>query len=524
MGISNEYWTKVPQDPDPTAYHVRDGVAIEDDMALRALLPHIRPKRGRKRPEDSETPVSAQRPRLSPPSALDDQRTAPWPVLGDPHLSVQSEVPRSAHPGQGPNDGSQTPFSRWPSSAITPTTGNAFWGDASEPQSAITPTQSKAGRQRRGAKNVSSAWKPGGLDSGGKTRGRPPRNRTPIDGPGLSFQPYDPMQTTATQTTSATLATDNTGTQHSQSTDQGFAQPSLSGQPPTLDRTTSAPVPGALQRNRSSSGSQRPGRPSISLQVPDRPGGNVRLATPPPAVVINGQEGNQGPMGQPSARAAGAASASRWREYANQTAAHYEYAHRGPQEGLVDTTDTEKIGDYYFERVEDRTNVDMLLGFFINTMHSGAWFDLEGNPAEPPSVDESTAVINAFLDDMLRTATSPQAFLINLGALAGAKMLMSTQPKNYRTEDGPNCYNYKFTWEYRFAHLRGSFNMTQSVPMSMWKKRASPEAQDEQTASSLSSREWQNKYDRLLGQMKKRENDLTKVKGKVIKSLKQDFE
>ena len=42
------YWTDIPNDANPALEAGRDGVLPEDDMALRALVPHIRPKRGRR--------------------------------------------------------------------------------------------------------------------------------------------------------------------------------------------------------------------------------------------------------------------------------------------------------------------------------------------------------------------------------------------------------------------------------------------------------------------------------------------
>ncbi|CAI4211846.1 unnamed protein product [Parascedosporium putredinis] len=59
------YWSEVTPDP-ALSEQGKDGVAPEDDMALRALLPHIRPKRGRKREADGGRSPS-QRPRLETP-------------------------------------------------------------------------------------------------------------------------------------------------------------------------------------------------------------------------------------------------------------------------------------------------------------------------------------------------------------------------------------------------------------------------------------------------------------------------
>src|SRR6266536_146806 len=80
-------------------------------------------------------------------------------------------------------DGSQTPLSAYPQSAITPTINRGqLWND--EPRSAITP---KSRSRRRHGPAVSSAWPSNGSASSGKLRGRPPSNRSVQDGPFSTF-------------------------------------------------------------------------------------------------------------------------------------------------------------------------------------------------------------------------------------------------------------------------------------------------------------------------------------------------
>ncbi|RAL66312.1 hypothetical protein DID88_005982 [Monilinia fructigena] len=43
------YWTQIPSPNEPASELGRDGVAADEDLALRALLPETRPKRGRKK-------------------------------------------------------------------------------------------------------------------------------------------------------------------------------------------------------------------------------------------------------------------------------------------------------------------------------------------------------------------------------------------------------------------------------------------------------------------------------------------
>ncbi|KAJ4374393.1 hypothetical protein N0V85_009066 [Neurospora sp. IMI 360204] len=59
VGREHEYWVDIPSLAIPLSEIERDGVRAEDDMALRALLPHIRPRRGRRKPgeDDAQSPL-----------------------------------------------------------------------------------------------------------------------------------------------------------------------------------------------------------------------------------------------------------------------------------------------------------------------------------------------------------------------------------------------------------------------------------------------------------------------------------
>ncbi|KAJ9149255.1 Ars binding protein [Pleurostoma richardsiae] len=192
------YWTQIPTTPNPVSDVGRDGVAAEDDMALRALLPQIRPRRGRKRPEEEELNGSpSQRPRIESPAMPDEfnargvEQLDLWSAQPDSRNSAFVFPPPDSYSRLNPSVGqpqnmswtgqdiSQTPLTAYPQSAITPSTRNAFWSDPSEPKSAITPSKPKMNR-RHGAKVVSSAWRSGGPGGTGKTRGRPPINRNDL--------------------------------------------------------------------------------------------------------------------------------------------------------------------------------------------------------------------------------------------------------------------------------------------------------------------------------------------------------
>lgn len=564
MGMGNDYWTNIPSDPNPIGQAVRDGVAVEDDMALRALLPHIRPKRGRKRPDmDDPSHPSAQRQRLSPGSAVDDMRQQQWqntPVEPRSAMPLDpAQTPASAWP---PHDTLQTPLTRWPASAVTPSSRSHFWDDTTEPVSAVTPSKAKAGSLRRGAKNVSSAWKLGGHEARSKTRGRPPINRTPIDTPSTAHVAW-PGANDHSQPSSespapmpAPLTNGNLHTMNAQDSqsDNHMAQQATTYQhhsdpqahPHMQSHTNFQPY----QQPPPQQETQRPARPSISLQVPQRSGGSVRLATPPTQ------------QQQPPAPAA--------EQYDTDALPTYDNLHAPPQtsnsheppnssgksvnwhkltntasntyQGVGGSPAVESIPEYFFEKMEDRTNIEPLMAYFTRMTHESNWFDADENPTEPASMEEASAIINATLENMYRTATSSQAFLINLAALAGARMLMTNVTRCVRLGEREDHTAYRCEWEYRFGHLHGYFNMAATVPFSMW-RAPRPKAPEDESSRAASSRDasasvassevdaggqplpadhWQNKYKILLGEMEKRDHELFRLRNKVMDSLKSE--
>ena len=292
------YFTDIPHPNDPFPSNGRDGVLAEEDLAIRALDPAFRPKRGRRRNSEAEqddadetTSVSKQ-PRLASDAS---QRF-------DTSTNDIGIMPFNTHQG-GSNDpwavaSAVTPhnFAPWmqssaaPQSAITASTpshlrwqlhGNTQNASAphpmtahpgsmadhiesafeNEPKSAITPS---ARKRRKHGPAVSSAW-PSSNVPGAKPRGRPPANRNVQDGPFSTF-PADPAND---KTTGSSLAAPIAQMEPRASTED---QPVAPTRPPLVSRQ--------------SDGSGRPGR--LSLQVPPRTGGPVRLATPP-RVLVNGE-------------------------------------------------------------------------------------------------------------------------------------------------------------------------------------------------------------------------------------------
>lgn len=541
-------------DPNPVAQPVRDGIAVEDDMALRALLPHIRPKRGRKRPDsDNAGNGPNQRQRTSPSATADEYvPQSAWPM---------EDTPLSAWP---PHETIQTPLTRWPASAVTPSVRDAFWGD--EPRSAVTPSKAKGPHQRRGAKNVSSAWKLGGEDKPKKTRGRPPIGRTPIDTPTTAatawphtpnpLQPQDKSDANGCVGTEMSRNSSRAGEQVNPAvTIQDMSQPQM-----TFDQSQQThPSHNTPQNQQDGS---RPARPSISLQVPQRAGGSVRLATPPPpqqhtqqAPPIPDQRASFPPYGTPDPLPTydNMHAPPPGQPYAQDRSGDGKSQKWEPINAAADagTATSDQHGgslpEYYFETMADRTNIDALMAYFIRMTHESDWYDEDGRPTEAASMEEASAIINATLENMYRTAASSQAFLINLAALAGARMLMTNLTRCIRMGERQDHTAYKCEWEYQFGHLHGYFNMAAAVPFSMWRAKKPAAEADENGAQGrgdtgtngsgardrdddepdlsnprLQAEHWQNKYKSLLGQVDKMDKELFDLRNKVIDSLKVD--
>lgn len=547
MNITNDYWTKIPHDPNPVSTPIRDGVAVEDDMALRALLPHIRPKRGRKRPEADDVGASpAQKQRLSPQSAVEDYRQAPQdPWSGHPDGRASAVPTSRPHTlsSWSQSESLQTPVGRWPQSAATPTTRGSFWDDALEPQSAAAPSKSKLASHRRGAKNVSSAWKTAGQDPAVRSRGRPPINRTPVEEPG-----QHPMQNWPPSTQEG-----SPGSAH-------YSRPHLSPHPhsheqyQTSDGHHSSNGHSTTPEYRHGGGQQtdqqhfaldesRPSRPNISLQVPDRPGSSVRLATPPLLSAPQQPAATTGPplhqhhqadvpmngshMDTNNLQGDDSKYQDGWRKFAKEATDAYEQdpASMPPPVGGSGS----ELPDFYFEKMEDRTNVDPLVAYFTQSMNDSEWLDVHGNPTEPAGIEESTAMVHAMLQTMYKTSTSSQAFLINLAALAGSTTLVTSRPKCTRLSEDDKGFTYKCEWEYRFGNVKGGFTFEQNVPQSMW-KLAKGEIADVnlpatggENPSLTSAEHWKQKYQGLMDEMKKRDKEMADLRSRVMGAFGRDW-
>ncbi|CAG8151675.1 unnamed protein product [Penicillium olsonii] len=289
FGLPHQYYTQLPPSG-PFVGEPRDGVALEEDLALRALVPQWKPKRGRKRVEDrDEDDKTTKRPQLDtsvgalhqgsfqshsvtfPQSAIPFSAFPDDMEAHDPWMTATSSFPNSNGQDHGQDLRWRLPErdaspANYPQSAIIPR--SHIPSDvlmSAEPRSAVTPsTGEKARARRRHGPAVSSAWPNSNGLSAGKGRGRPPNK-------GSSTGSFSTFQLNPSRESSQAPNTDPQSTPLALDTN-----PTQTFQPPSYNQT---PTPVAQ------------GRPNkLQLQVPQHSGAPVRLATPP-RLLVNGVNG-----------------------------------------------------------------------------------------------------------------------------------------------------------------------------------------------------------------------------------------
>ena len=316
LGKQHPYYLQIPPPHDPFPNDGRDGVPLEEDLAIRALDPKFKPKRGRRKADEGEDDMDVddgtparKRPQLDtsipfgnalqpqsayPTSAHPDSMGGfltpqdPWTAASaittssaPSRMGQKNLTPYSASPMSGQQirwrlntqDNPQTPH---PLSAVTPHSAHPFFD---EPQSAVTPSSAKPRARRRHGPAVSSAWSSNNSSSSGKLRGRPPSNRSIRDGPFVTF-PANP--------------TKREGSAIDMNRSSGNLTPIVErahSDPPAVEHTFRFPPTPASAISPSTIDGALHGAPQkqrLSLQVPHIVGNPVRLVTP--TVLVNGEE------------------------------------------------------------------------------------------------------------------------------------------------------------------------------------------------------------------------------------------
>ncbi|CEJ56676.1 hypothetical protein PMG11_02876 [Penicillium brasilianum] len=296
LGHPHPYYTQLPPSG-PFVSESRDGVPLEEDLALRALVPQWKPKRGRKRADEREleedkaakrpqldTSVAGLHPRVFPTHNIPFPQSAipfsAYPTEDDPWMTASSSFPPPSTSDQQGNDlhwrltERETSPAGYPQSAIIPReTQPSEALMSAEPRSAVTPSSGEKTRaRRRHGPAVSSAWPNSNGPIAGKGRGRPP-NKTSTSGSFSTFQV-------------------NSSRDSSQVPLPRVAQssPLVVNEEPSNAVSNSTFNPSSTPVNQG-----RPGK--LQLQVPQHQGAPVRLATPP-TLLVNGVNGALVPQAQ----------------------------------------------------------------------------------------------------------------------------------------------------------------------------------------------------------------------------------
>ena len=524
---SHIYWTQVPSIHDPPSEFGRDGVAPEEDLALRALLPETRPKRGRRKADDKDDndlgKSPAQKARLHSPTLSEDFAMAraslvdmtpstarsEWSAadarisfIGHPTISVPQYTPLSDQLQQwSSRDSNQTPFTPHPQSAITPRTANPFLPYDGEPQSAITPSSSRS--RRRHGPAVSSAWPSSSNFSAGKLRGRPPSNRSVSDGPFSTF----PANPNAKVGPTINLR------------DPNF--PST----PVVDNSETRTLAFTFPDTTPSSKPQATKPSRLHLQVPERVGGAVRLATPPPTVLVNGESENSQPLDIDTLHSTGTAPIMDSIHNASLDD-HFHHDLSSPTYHEMNQNGTNPrnqlpTNDMSFrnEPGDDRTNIAELEFLFIYTMIGADWFDHRGQPIETCTLDDADQIVKQVIRNLQEEATSKETFLINLAALAGGEFLRTpwNHLKMTRLEGDEKFKTFIAKWVLKFGATEGTFDIKINVPRkpSATENKVSDDATPDETPSD----DWKKRYIELRNRLKERDEKVKELRKTVLNAL-----
>lgn len=333
LGKQHPYYLQIPVPHNPFPEHGRDGVPLEEDLAIRALDSKFRPKRGRRKNDEGEDevdmvnqPPAPKRPQLdtSIPFGNVLQPQSAYPNSGHPEniegflgahdpwtasaITPSSAMTAASAPGRLNPNKNLTPYSaspmsgqqlRWrlntqdnpttphPLSAVTPQSAHPGFFD--EPQSAVTPSSSKRTRRRHGPA-VSSAWPSNNSTATGKLRGRPPSNRSVRDGPFVTF-PANPKTKEG-----PTIDMNRNPGNLTPIVERAQSDPPIAEQHFRFPPTPASAVSPTTIDSHIPSTSQRPHR--LSLQVPQNVGNPVRLVTP--TVLVNGEQNDSSNNSIPS--------------------------------------------------------------------------------------------------------------------------------------------------------------------------------------------------------------------------------
>ena len=179
----------------------------------------------------------------------------------------------------------------------------------------------------------------------------------------------------------------------------------------------------------------------------------------------------------------------------------------------------------FFDSFTDRTNLDATLAYIISVTKDADWYDVDGSEIPSCSVAESVAICNNMVEHLYNAAPSQSAFLINLAALLGARMIMTTtkvQMRRLGTQQGRTYY--ACSWEYRLGHLCGTYRMTHSIDSERLRREMGSEQPDGRPPRDAAPGEgeavWRRRYEDTLRAMDEKDEELADLRARMFETLR----
>jgi hypothetical protein len=173
--------------------------------------------------------------------------------------------------------------------------------------------------------------------------------------------------------------------------------------------------------------------------------------------------------------------------------------------------------------------MDDVEALFMHEVLRAEWYDAQGNKLPPCGAGEAWALVQSVIANLLKTAATKEAFLINLAALVGGKVLMNKGSLRVtRSEELPGRTRYSCVWELRFGDITGQWTMEEVVMHDSWKgaegkKDGEGGTNGDGSSASVGEEEensWERRYMELAAMLQKRDQEMVRLRAKVIESIR----
>jgi len=167
-----------------------------------------------------------------------------------------------------------------------------------------------------------------------------------------------------------------------------------------------------------------------------------------------------------------------------------------------------------------------LYSVFVGSLLRAKWLDAQGQPAPPCTPGEAWTLSEAVVNNLRKSAASKEAFLINLAALAGGSILMPQNSLRVNrlgpAPDGKTT-RYKVDWKLVWGEVQGDFSMEEEVDI-LRPEEARSKKQQEQQEIRAQANDWENRYRELEEVLRRKEDEMSRLKGKILDGLRQEDE